>query len=173
MATAFWLKPSRRINLSVACTTAFESISKAAAATPQYSSHKRDNKSARCTLKVSSTPAPSTISHSSVTRHSRSYTGLPRHDLYIRNDGNVMITSTQLNASSVLCMSSSHTRFCAWIEAARSAPSATTAMSIILESTLNIVDTSGGRHGSYAARLDLAGRISEKRRCLVTYPYEA
>ncbi len=49
-----------------------------------------------------------------------------------------MITSTQLNASSVLCMSSSQTAFPACIDAARSAPSATMAMSIILESTLNM-----------------------------------
>src|ERR1700709_2529046 len=99
MATAFWLNPSRRINLSVACTTAFESISKAAVATPQYSNHKRDNKSARCTLKVSSTPAPSTISHASVTRHSRSYTGLPRHDLHFPHDGGGRVTSTQVYAT--------------------------------------------------------------------------
>src|SRR5471032_246808 len=143
MATAFWLNPSRRISFSVACTTAFDSISKAAVAAPQYSSHIRDNKSARCTLKVSSTPAPSTISQASVTRHSRSYTGLPRHDWYIPNDGNVMITSTQLNASSVLCMSSSQTAFPACSDAASNAPSATIAMSIILESTLNMKDTSG------------------------------
>jgi hypothetical protein len=80
-----------------------------------------------------------------------------------------MIMSTQLNASSVLSLSSSQTGPPACSPAASSAPSAAMPMSMILDSTLNIA-----KHPRWKDTDPALSRTKRKGlRLLGTYPYEA